>query len=62
MSEHGAYRNDGSWIGYDYAAQAWIDTSPSAVRDESAPAGSARNPFSRRIAPCEEEARRLGLI
>lgn len=40
----GIYRNDQSFIGFDYTDQAWIDTSPSCSRDPTAPLGSARNP------------------
>lgn len=46
MSIRGAYRQDGSWIGYDYERQAWIDTSPSADRDETCSLGSACNPLA----------------
>ncbi len=42
----GDVRVDGSYIGYDYDRQQWIDTSPTATRDPSAPLGSARNPLS----------------
>ena len=42
----GAQRDDGSIIAYDYKLQAWIDTSPSALRDLNARAGSASNPLS----------------
>lgn len=45
---HGEYRPDGSWIGYDYAHQHWIDTSPTAERDSNYPAGSACNPLATR--------------
>ena len=43
---HGEYRPDGSWIGYDYDKQLWIDTSPLAERDPAYPAGSACNPLA----------------
>ncbi len=26
VQTHGAFRDDGSYIGYDYAAQLWVDT------------------------------------
>ena len=74
----GAYRADGTWLGFDYGAQHWIDTAPYAVRDPAAPAGTASNPLPRRIVPCHHshcrhydlehgqmcavEARQLGLI
>ena len=40
----GEYRADGTWIGYDYDRQEWIDTSPDAERDGAYPIGSACNP------------------
>jgi hypothetical protein len=46
--QNGAYRPDGSWIGYDYARQVWIDTATTAERDASYPAGSACNPLTTR--------------
>lgn len=45
---YGDYRADGSWIGFDYAHQQWIDTSPTAERDSQYPAGSAGNPLAAR--------------
>lgn len=32
-------------VGFDYEAQAWIDTRPTAERDTQYPAGSASNPL-----------------
>lgn len=26
LNVHGMYRHDGSYIGYDYASQAWVNT------------------------------------
>ena len=40
----GSIRPDGTFIGFDFRAQAWIDTSPSATRDLARPVGSASNP------------------
>ena len=48
MSTHGAYRTDGSWIGFDYEQQAWIDTDPNAERDPTCKPGSASNPLAHR--------------
>ena len=43
----GAWRLDGSFVGYDYARQVWIDTSPDAndTRNRRALPGSAANPL-----------------
>lgn len=45
MSLQGAYRKDGSWIGFDYDRQVWIDTDPKAERDPTRKLGSACNPL-----------------
>lgn len=48
--EHGSIRGtrrpDGSFVGYDYNRQEWIDTSFAALRDPSKPLGSASNPHA----------------
>lgn len=43
---YGEYRPDGTWIGYDYDEQHWIDTAPYTQRDPAYPAGSACNPLA----------------
>ena len=50
MSMHGEYRQDGSWIGFDYDRQVWIDTSPVTARDTTKTPGSASNPLD--YVPC----------
>ena len=42
----GAQRPDGTIIAYDYATQAWIDTSLVATRDPKHRTGSASNPLA----------------
>ena len=42
----GSYRPDGSYIGYDYGRQAWVDTRESTPRDVTCEPGSARNPLA----------------
>lgn len=44
MTIRGDYRQDGTFIGFDYASQCWIDTG-STERDTSAKPGSASNPL-----------------
>ena len=57
MSTQGGYRKDGTWIGFDYEQQAWIDTSPACQRDATAKPGSASNPLRYRnpVATCTPE-------
>ena len=43
----GTVRPDGSFIGYSYRTQQWIDTSPSATRDREFLPGMASNPLAR---------------
>lgn len=42
----GSYRPDGSYIGYDYGRQVWVDTSPAAQRDQGSKPGSALHPLA----------------
>lgn len=42
---HGTWRDDGTFIGFDYVHQHWYDTSETCGRDRSRPAGSAANPI-----------------
>lgn len=51
MSQHGDYRADGSWIGFDYETQEWIDTHSDAERNSTCKPGSASNPLRYRN-PC----------
>ena len=46
MRLHGEYRPDGSFIGFDYQTQAWIDTRQDAERDSNSRPGSASNPLA----------------
>ena len=48
MSTQGAYRLDGSWVGFDYDSQTWTDTAPYAKRDATCKPGSACNPLPHR--------------
>ena len=42
----GTWRNDGSFIGFDYHHQHWFDTAETANRDPAYPQGSASNPIA----------------
>ena len=43
---HGAYRADGTFIGFDYENQHWIDTAYSGGYGPGAAPGSARTPLN----------------
>ena len=42
---NGTWRDDGTFVGFDYANQHWYDTAPTAKRDLSRPLGTASNPI-----------------
>ncbi len=44
-SIRGNIRPNGSFVGYDYSKQQWIDTDPQCRRNSAFPAGSASNPL-----------------
>ncbi len=46
MRINGTWRDDGTFIGFDYAHQHWYDTDPDGEHDIMAPPGTARNPIA----------------
>ena len=46
MRINGTWRDNGTFIGFDYEHQHWYETAPDAERDCLKPLGSASNPYA----------------